>query len=495
MPIHIKTMKKLFFSSLTGLLGTILFISANPAFSQATPNSAAIRDSLPELGDPADRFLSPAQEIKLGGDFYRSLYQQNAIMDDPEIAYYILHLGNRLTSFLDTSKFKFTFFVVNDNNINAFAVPGGYIGVNAGLILESGTESQLAGVIAHEIAHVTQRHIARRLADSSSRQGLTLAAVLTGILMAAGGSGEAAEALIFSGIAAGAQQTLAFSRSNELEADKVGLGVLDKAGFDQNGMAEFFQILQRKKPEGAEQLAFLYTHPLDSERIAEAQSRVAQLKPKNPPYNQEYHLIKEKLRVLSNRNLPNLLERYETQKTKTDIQQYGYSQALAANGDFKNATAIIKNLIETDSDNLNYQLALARYYRDQKDYTLTTTLLGNLVTLYPDHYPLVFYYAESLKNLKQGDKCRTLIKTYLRSKPALTIQIHKLLAECHLQAGEPVMSNIALAEYYIASSNYADAIIQLQDALKHKNLDQITHHEVDKRLKEIEKMRAERRNL
>lgn len=480
-------MQKLLFGLLTGLLTTSVLAS-----NGIIPQNNRIHDSLPELGERADRFLSPAQEMKLGEEFHRSLYQQNAILDDPEIAYYFRHLGNQLVSFLDNSRFRFTFFVVNDERINAFAVPGGYIGINAGLILTSETESQLVGVLAHEIAHVTQRHIARRLADSSSRQGLTLGAVLTGILMAAGGSGKAAEALIFSGIAAEAQQSLAFSRSNELEADKIGLGIVDKAGFDPNGMAEFFQVLQRKKPEGAEQLAFLYTHPLDSERITEAQNRIAQLKPHTAVSSLEYHLIKQRLRVLISNNPVTLIQIFEEQKPKTNIQRYGYSQALAANGDSQKATALIKGLIDTDKDNLNYQLALARLYRDQKNYEVVNKLLGDLVKLYPDHYPLTFHYAENLKNLQQGNQCSTYIKSYLRKKSALTIGIYKLLAECHLQANEPALSNIALAEYYIASGNYPDAIIQLKDALEHKNIDPTTQQTADKRLKDLEKKMQER---
>ncbi len=253
--------------------------------------------SLPELGDTSALTISPADERRLGESIMREIRRDPAYLDDPEITDYVNNLGNRLAKHSDSVRQEFDFFVVRDPQINAFALPGGFIGVHTGLILAGQSESEIAGVLAHEVAHVTQRHIARMLTQQSRGQVISIAALAVAILAARSNSqvGEAAIALGQAGVT---QSQLNFSRENEREADRIGLQMLDAAGFDPRGMPVFFERLQRatRVYEGGAP-SYLRSHPLTFERIGDIQNRLEQ-----KPYRQvadslDFHLIRAKLRA------------------------------------------------------------------------------------------------------------------------------------------------------------------------------------------------------
>ncbi|MCS6946171.1 MAG: M48 family metalloprotease, partial [Steroidobacteraceae bacterium] len=204
-------------------------------------------NELPDIGSPADAVLTRSDEYLLGRMVIRGLRDQGRLIEDPEVADYIQSLGGRIAAQVPEGGQQFSFFVVQDPSINAFALPGGFIGVNHGLLLATQNEAQLAGVLAHEIAHVTQRHLARQFRHQS-RQGLaTAAAIVAAILLgAATGSPDALPAGITVAQGAAAQSRINFTRANEYEADRVGIGLLQAAGFDAHGMADFFETLHRR---------------------------------------------------------------------------------------------------------------------------------------------------------------------------------------------------------------------------------------------------------
>jgi predicted Zn-dependent protease len=241
---------------------------------------------LPDIGDPTGTSFTPLQEQQLGEAFYRNLHSQLEISQDSEVNDYIQNLGQRLTANSDKPEQPFHFFIVNSAQINAFAGPGGYIGVNAGLILASETESELASVMAHEIAHVTQRHLFQTFQDSS-RLSLPMAAAMLAAMLVGSQSSQAGQAALLATQAAMAQHQINFTRDNEAEADRVGMQILSKSTFDPRGMPAFFERLQQStRFSGHSAPEFLLTHPVTTSRISDTRGRAD-----NFPYRQYSHSI------------------------------------------------------------------------------------------------------------------------------------------------------------------------------------------------------------
>src|SRR3989344_3405476 len=216
--------------------------------------------NLPDLGDQSASVITPLQERKLGEDIMRQARRRLTFLDDAELNYYLQALGQRLVAGSDSPQQEFRFYIVKDPSINAFAVPGGFISVHTGLLLATQSEAEFASVMAHEIAHITQRHIPRMIADAQRTTLPAMASVLAAVLLGAGGSpgGDAAIALT---TAAVAQRELNFSRSFEEEADRLGLNTLARAHFDPRAMPAFFEQLQNFNRHNESSLPeFLRTH-------------------------------------------------------------------------------------------------------------------------------------------------------------------------------------------------------------------------------------------
>lgn len=233
---------------------------------------------LPSIGSPADALLPRTEEARIGRAMMRMFHQQGRIVQDPELTEYINDLGFELVGKTNTEEYQFEFFVIDDPSINAFALPGGFIGVHTGLIQLTESEDELASVLAHEIAHVTQRHIARTIHDNSRASMTTLAALLGAIALSAatGAGGEAVQGAIATTQAVAAQQQINFTRRYEYEADRVGITTLAGAGFDATAMADFFARMGRKTNNSlfpSAQFEYLRTHPVSSSRTAEAKAR------------------------------------------------------------------------------------------------------------------------------------------------------------------------------------------------------------------------------
>ncbi|HWI13977.1 MAG TPA: M48 family metalloprotease, partial [Burkholderiales bacterium] len=261
--------------------------------------SAALAEGLPDLGDVSQATFTPMLERRLGDRIMREIRIDPQYYEDVEATDYINALGDRLVARGTDTRQKFDFFLIRDNQINAFALPGGYIGVNTGLLLAAQSESEVAGVLSHEIAHVTQRHIARMIAEQDKSQIVSIAALAVAIL-AARTSPDAASAAAAFGTAGAIQSQLNFTRDNEREADRVGLTVLEAAGFDPRAMPTFFERLQRATRiyEGKGSApSYLRTHPLTYERIADVQNRVESLPYRQVPDGLDFQLVRAKLRA------------------------------------------------------------------------------------------------------------------------------------------------------------------------------------------------------
>ena len=258
--------------TLIALLATVAVLASAP------PAAAEIR--LPDIGSPADAVLPRTEEARLGRSIMRAIRREGDIIDDPEVTEYIQSIGHRLAAHANDGDYEFYFFVVDDPSINAFALPGGYIGVHTGLIEATRNENELAGVLAHEIAHVTKRHIARAV-HANQRAGLLNLATMLGAILAAAAAdagGEGVQAAVMTGQALSVQNRIDFTRANEYEADRFGVQIMAAAGYDPNGMADFFAVMSREAgPSAARVPEFLRTHPVTSNRIAETRGRASRL--------------------------------------------------------------------------------------------------------------------------------------------------------------------------------------------------------------------------
>ena len=280
-----------------GLAGLLLAAGGSPQRPARPWPSPTTQDQLPEMGTAAQATLSLEDEYQIGRMVMRNLRESGMVLEDPEVHEYIQSLGLRLSSQAQDGNRDFNFFVVRDPAINAFALPGGFIGIHSGLLLETRNESELAGVLAHEVAHVTQRHIARGLEAQSRANLMSTAAMLAAILI--GAPAAAVRTPRMGAITAAqnmaAQASINFTRENEYEADRIGIGVLAAAGFDPNAMPAFFDTMFRRTQLGPDRVPeLLRTHPVTSNRIAESKDRAQQYPPVAAKDSLSYALMKER---------------------------------------------------------------------------------------------------------------------------------------------------------------------------------------------------------
>jgi beta-barrel assembly-enhancing protease len=453
---------------------------------------AADPNDLPDMGSPAGALLTLDDEYQIGRMIVRGLRDSDLILEDPEVTEYVQSLGYRLSSQANDGSQRFNFFAVNENSINAFALPGGFIGVNAGLVLETKNESELAGVVAHEIAHVTQRHIARSIQAQSKSSLISTAAMLAAILIgaAAGGGGDAAMAGVAAAQSLAIQQQISFTRSNESEADRVGLGILANARFDPNGMPAFFETMSRHA--GGREInipEMLRTHPVSSARIAETKERAVQLDVDAMPDSVSYSLMKERLRVLGTPPGEDPREYYEAiignEPDATTAQVYGRGLALMMAGQPAKAVPIFQRLRDADPSITQYHTALgqAQLLSNQGDASLAT--LKRARELFPRNVAVTIRYAESLMRLGDAKRAHEILLDLFNTVPPTPDQA-RLTALAANAAGDVADSYFYMAEYHLMSGDLPLAINQLQLALAVPQITSVQRARFEARLDEVQ---------
>lgn len=448
-------------------------------------------EDLPDIGSPAQTMLTLEDEYQIGRMIVRGLRDQDQILEDPEVTEYIRSLGLRLSSEAHDGAQRFNFFMVRDNSINAFALPGGFIGVNSGLLLKTKEESELAGVLAHEIAHVTQRHIARSIAAQSRSSLVSTAAMLAAILVgAAAGGGDAAMAGVAAAQSLAIQQQISFTRSNETEADRVGLGLLARSGFDPNGMPAFFETMSRLA--GGSEInipEMLRTHPVSSNRIAETRERAAQLDVESLPPSASYALTRERLRVLSTPSGEDPREYYAAiignEPDATPAQIYGQALALMMAGQPSKAVPIFERLRAADPTILQYHTALGQAQLLAGDGKESLQTLKRARELFPRNVAVTIRYAESLMQLGESKKAHEILLDLFNTVPPTPEQA-KLTALAANAAGDVADSYFYMSEYHILSGDLLLAVNQLQLALAVPKISEVQRARFEARLDEIQ---------
>lgn len=452
----------------------------------------ALEIALPEMGDSAGSLISPQQEYKIGQSFFWRLQQSVDLIDDPEINSYLQSLGYRLVAGSDAPSLPFTFFMVPDPSVNAFAAPGGFIGMNSGLILTSQTEDEVASVLAHEIAHITQRHLLRSFEQSKNMSVPMTVAMIAGALLGVADP-QMGTAAIMAVQGAGVQAQINFTRANESEADNLGMLTLVRSGFDAQAMPTFFERLQQSSrfytssavPE------FLRTHPVTTSRIADARGRAVSYPVKRQiGDNLQFYLIREKLRVMAATDVNQLTRRYADaldsgSSLNAIATRYGYSLALAAQGDYTLARTVLQSLIDHDNDRLSYQLALADLEIAVGRLPAALTIYDNNQKLYPDDQALTLNQVGALLKADLPEKAVALLQKQL-DLGVPTRQLYKLLSHAKAAMGDKSQSHSWLAEYYYSSGRLEQAADQLRIAADFSKRDEYQLAKISSRLREVE---------
>lgn len=470
------------FSSILSAIGLALLLTPTPALSGATELDL----NLPDFGDSAGAIISPEMERRIGQAFLRHVRQHAKVIDDPEVQAYIDSLGFRLASNSDGYNQPFTFFVVDDPTINAFAAPGGVIGMNTGVILNSRNESEVAGVMAHEIAHITQRHLARMFERQQQLAMPVLAAMVGSILLAI--ANPAAGQAAMTAVAAGQMQHgINFTRSNEQEADRIGMQILARSDFDPHGMADFFERLhQASRVHGGSAPEYLRTHPLTTNRIAEARSRAERYTVREVRGTESYEFIRAKLMVRNQSNPANAVTMFrerlnESSPEEEMVNRYGYAVALKRANQYAAAREQIDMLLERDGERATFLLASAELEAAQRHYNRAIEIYHEINNLYPDYRPMVLGLARTLLDAGHPAEARTLLRRYGRNN-VLDHHYYELMAQAEGLAGNEIEAGIARAAYFYELGDTSLAIERLKHAQRQPGMDYYQQQRISARL-------------
>ncbi|MHB1086029.1 MAG: beta-barrel assembly-enhancing protease [Thiobacillus sp.] len=424
---------------------------------------------LPDLGEVSRQYFSDQEEQALGRAILHDVYADPRYLDDPEIETYLNQLGYKLVSISPGNQREFSFFVVNDPSINAFAMPGGNIGVHTGLLLAAQSESELASVIAHEISHVTQDHIARMIASQSQGYWPTMAALALALL-AARSNPNVASAAIASTQAFSIQNQLNYSRDYEREADRFGYELLTRAGFDPRGMSGFFNRLQRaSRFYDSSAPAYLRTHPLTTERIADMEARS-----ESAPYQQiqdslDFQLVRARLRAQENSPADAVLTARSTLNEKRYSSEiaarYSLITALLRARQFTEAEAEFQKLPSGKSNSPMIQQLAANIALAAGKPKLALQRFQAGSNTYPGYRPLQYGYISALLTAGRSSDALVQIDKQLALYP-LDRRVWRLAAQTHAQLGHRLRSHRAQAEVAALSGNLIEAIEQITLGIK-----------------------------
>lgn len=435
---------------------------------------ASIRDiQLPQLGEPADAAMSPREEFKIGARITAQIHAAGYALEDPELVEYITRLGWHVASHSRDLPDHLQFFMVRDPRINAFALPGGFIGFNAGLLMAAESESELAGVMAHELAHVTQRHIARTMEGTRVADIATWAAVLAAII-----AGSAAPDVVLGALSLGQAATLQrqinYTRNHELEADRIGINTMMRAGFNPEGMVSFFQRLeQQSRLYGSGMPEILRTHPVNTTRIAEARTRAQrQREEADAERPLTFHLMRARARVLTAERPSAALDHFRRRLERTadePAERYGAALALHELGRYSDADKSLAPLLEAHGSQPNLMLLHAHNQRRAGDIDGALTTIDAALNQHPRYAPLIFARAETLMDAGEADRARQFLLDEFKHIGEFP-GAHQVLARAARASGDRAEFAFQSAAYAWRRGDSEGAIQHIDAGLRHEGL-------------------------
>lgn len=423
------------------------------------------RNKLPEIGISGFSVLSLEKERQIGNAMMRQLRASQPVIQDPVLLEYINHLGNQLVKNAQDVNYAFEFFLINNHELNAFAFFGGHVGIHSGLLTTADNESELASVIAHEISHVTQRHLARRLESQNNKQALSMAGMVSGILLALINPTVGMAALSAS-MAASQQASINYTRGNEKEADRVGIALLANSNFDPQGAANFFSKMSEKYRYASKPPAMLLTHPLPESRIADARQRAHNYPTKQLPPSLPFELAKSRIQARYQNNAKDNITYFKRQLQKRSYSlkagaEYGLALSYFEHGEYQSAKNLLQSLRKKDKNNLFYIDALTDVYLALKEYDTALTMLADLNLLMPNNQVISLNYGNALQESKNYDLAARVLQDFLLVNPEHFVA-YDLLTSVYRKQGDKGLMHVTKAEVLALLGAYKKAVDELQ---------------------------------
>lgn len=467
-----------------------------PALLLFLPLTGAGEVRLPDLG--ADRMspLTEEQEYRLGRAWLRQLRGQVPILDDPLVQEYVESLVYQLASRSALREPDLAIVVVNNRAINAFAVPGGVVGLNAGLFLNAEREDEVAAVVAHELAHLSQRHFGRRLMDSQRMNRAVLAAMLASLAVAIAGDAEAGMAGLVTSQAAAIQSQLAYSRAHEREADRLGMQTLVDAGMDPHAMATFFERLLREKQFSSDPPEFVLTHPVTESRISDARARATQLATPPLRVSVPFELVRARLLAgflgSGEQAVRHFREQYRGgTTTRQQAAGYGLAVALTRNREYDRARAVLETLLEKDRNQMWYRITLAEVDQAAGAHRQAVERLNDLLALMPGNRAVTIMLARSLIQIGEPERAAALLQPILDAQP-WHAAFWQVAADAWGRSGRLAEAHLARGEYLFLNGQEDKGQEQLRYALQYSKESFPLHTHIRARLAEMQKLAEER---
>lgn len=505
-------------------IATLAIATLLQAGTPLSAQDAGFNDSrLPDIGSSAGTVLSPAKQEEYGQFVLSQLRNYDYTLDDPLISSWLQSVGNRLGAASDKPGQGYTLFMLKDRQINAFATLGGYIAVNAGLVLAADKEDEVAAVLSHEIAHVTQQHVLRGV-ERAQRDSIPILLAMLGAIAIAQSSGgnssdDATIAAVTSAQGLMAQRQIDYTRSNESEADRIGIRTLARSGYDPKAMADFFQKLQlviRSNPGRESTPDYLQTHPVTTTRISEARERAKQVSASQSSFTGsigggnnpllpaslhigtslasgdtgQFELARERLRVLSATTPGIAIREYERmshEDTLDDAERYGLALAKLLDGKPAEAAADLSTLLATQPDDIWVTLALAQAEARSGKRKDADARFEALLVHRPNNRPVALTYAGILNERNtpaSGKRAQDILRPLLKSSDDDPV-FQRTFARASEIAGDPVRAGEAWAETAYLNGRPEQALVQLNTLKKRDDVDYYARARIDARIAAI----------
>lgn len=466
---------------------TAALLSTWLGLSSAVVSAAPI--NLPSLGDSTSGVVSPQQEYELGRTYLKYLRSNTPTVSDPEVKEYLENLTYRLAEHSEIQDHRLTTMVIDSPNLNAFAAPGGIIGVNSGLFFNAANEAQFAAVLAHELAHLSQRHYARNVEDAKNKSLPTAAAILASVVLLAAGSADAGAAALTSTIAGVQSSRLRFSRQFEREADNLGIQTLAKAGFDPQAMPEVFEQMNKSSRYQSRPPEFLLTHPVTDNRISDSRARAAQLPSRPYKGSLDYQFTRMRLFVLDASDPAAYARQLETEldtghTSSKDVTRYGLALAHFLARNYPAAEKELTTLLKKYPNNLHIIMAQARLESATGKLNDAVKRIDSALSIHLNNYPLLSTKAEILIKNKRYKEGRNIWLELSRSRSE-DPDIWYELAEAQGLAKDILGLHQARAEFFFLTGNLDDAIKHLQYARNRVGDNYALRAKIDKKLADI----------
>lgn len=431
-----------------------------------------IQSNIPDIGQSGAWLIDSTQEKIMGGIMMQQINAADYVTSDTVVNEYLRILSERIQASAPPIDFKLRFFCVESSVLNAFAFFGGYVAVHSGLILAAETESELAAVLAHETAHITQRHLARILTNNKKMMPITAAEIIGALALGIfGGSPEAGMHLATAALGSHVQNLIHYTRLHEQEADRMGIQILAKAGFNPHGMSSMFKRLNNKTQYQIKPPEYFQTHPMFEERIADASNRADKMNYQPKPDSLFFHLVRARILAGSQDSPKKRVQRISKQLqmdppgNKTPLE-YALALSQAKNRQYPQAEELMQKLVERHPEEWLFKFSQGEIAREKNDFKAALEIFKKLMETYPQNYAISFAYVDTLLDNKQALQAKSLI-TKLKKEHTEDPFLIQLLAKTYSQLGKKSEVHQMQAEWHTLRGEFKEAFQQLDLALEY----------------------------